>query len=146
MASGVPGVAYRAPAQTYLLMDSLTLTCSTGEAAQNVPGIYGGRTECLALGQELEGWLSPRQKYYRSHCSVSEPSSCRHRQAGTITKSPSTWLTLFTLPCDSLRPHPTQFLGPPKLLPVRFPYKWPILAHAFTFLKSKVHKPQTKGP
>ena len=43
---------------------------------------------------------------------------------------------------DSLRPSPTQLVGPPKLFPVDFPYKWPVLAHASDFPKIS----QTSSP
>ena len=36
-------------------------------------------------------------------------------------------------PSDSLRPRPTQLLGPSKLFPVAFPYKWLVLAHVSIF-------------
>ena len=66
------------------------------------------------------------------------PHSLTHTQswqAGTISGSPSTWLTLFSSPWCFLRSHPTQLVGPPKLFPMAFPYKWPILVHASYFPK-----------
>ena len=48
-------------------------------------------------------------------------------QAGAISESPSPWLKLFPHPGDSLRLHPTQLSGPPKLFPAAFSYGWPVV-------------------
>ena len=42
---------------------------------------------------------------------------------------------LFPHPGDSLRPCPTQLLGPSNLFPMAFPYEWLVLAHASDFSK-----------
>ena len=38
-------------------------------------------------------------------------------------------------PDNSLKPHPPQLSGTPKLFPVAFSYEWPILAHVSDFPK-----------
>lgn len=82
----------------------------------------------------------------RSHCFLLGPSPTQPAHAS----GHSCWVcinltTTLSLPWwfPDTSPHPT--CGPPKLLPVTFPYKQPVLAHAVDFLKnlSKVYRPQT---
>ena len=86
--------------------------------------------KCLVTRQEVRDSFHLDRKVVRDHCPFSEPSPY-------ISEIPSTSLTLFVSPWGSLKTLlSTQFMGPPKLLTVIFPYEWLVLAHASQLPKS----------
>ena len=116
-------------AQTY--SNSLALSSSTGTVAWKTPG-------GLASRWELQGQLSPRQKWWQRPLFIFWACHTQSLQAGAISESPSTWLTLFSLPerFPETPPHPIQLAGPSRLFPVAFPYNWPLFWLMLrTFLK-----------
>lgn len=70
----------------------------------------------------------------RNHYSSVEPIQlqvCTHRWVPYLHLHQPDYHHFLTLcPDDSLTPCPTQLAGPPKPLPVVFPYIWPVSAHA----------------
>ena len=104
-------------------------------------GLY---VDLLVTLSELQGW-GCSLKGSRNIWGGTESSGIRKRAMGreavfwaphkepvwgsTVSESPSTRLKL-VIPSDSLRPHPNQPEDPHKLLPVAFPYEWPVLANA----------------
>ena len=87
-----------------------------------------------------EGWgvgsfLSDRSTG-RDHCSFSEafPNRAGRQSPHLSLHQPVSHYLPY--PGNSLRSYPTQFVVPPKLFPVAFPYEWPGLAQASHFPKS----------
>ena len=76
-------------------------------------------------------------KMSRGHCPFSKPPPCpchtQSQEAGALSETPLTWLTLFDPPWRSPEtlPHPTH--GPTQ---AAFPYEWLVLAHASQLPKS----------
>ena len=98
--------------------------------------------KCLVTRQEVRDSFHLDRKVVRDHCPFSEPSPY-------ISEIPSTSLPLFVSPWGSLETLlSTQFMGPPKLLTVIFPYEWLVLAHASQLPKSYQigNKPASKSP
>lgn len=73
---------------TDLLTDGLTLSSSAGEATQKESETFRKKQNCLALGQDLEGQLSTRQKPL--FLCWDFPSLGLYIQVGAIPESPST--------------------------------------------------------
>ena len=128
-----PDIPLKGPTQGLTQTHSLELQCWVS-SLKGTGDIQGG-LNCLVSVPEPEKQLSPTQSAGRGHCSFSE-SSPQPRQWNAPHLSlhrPGHHCAPHTV--DSLRPHPTQLLGPPKRLPAAFPHKQPFLAHASDFPK-----------
>ena len=106
-----------------------------GNSCKGTRDIWG-KLNCLASGWELRVSFLPDKSAGRDQCSFSNTSP--HRAGSQVQ-----YLSLhqpgshsLPRPGESLRPCPTQLVDPPKLLPMAFPYKWPVLAHPSDFPKS----------
>ena len=60
-------VFLKGPHMDLCVDDSLTLNSSARAAAQMAPETYREELNCLALGQGLEGQLSPKHEHWKSY-------------------------------------------------------------------------------
>ena len=94
--------------------------------------IWGG-TEVSGIRPRAGGSFLPDKSAGRGHCSFSGPSPNTAGRWALYMRLHHPGSHCLPSPGDSLRLCPTQFLGPPKLLPVAFPYKWLVLGSCFRF-------------
>ena len=89
----------------------------------------------LASRWELQDSLLPDRKAGRGHCPFSEPSPTepQNQQAGVVSQTPSTWLTLFSL---LWRSPETLYRPSYQSTQAAFPFEWLVLAPASQLPKS----------
>ena len=92
-------------------------------------------TEVSSIRARAGGSFLPDRSAGRGHCSFDEPSLLRDSSRVPYLSVHRLGYHCLPHPGDSLRPYPTKFAGPPKLLPVPFLYRWFILAYTSDFPK-----------
>ena len=90
-----------------------------GSSSKGTSNVWGG-TELCGIRSRTGGAAFSQTELLAEAIVAFLSLSSQSQQADTIPKSPSAWLTRFTVP---------------KTFPVAFPYKWPLLAHATDFPK-----------
>ena len=93
----------------YTDLDSVLLSSSVEAADGEASETYGEELNYMVSGWELGSTFLPDRSPGRGHCSLDEPS--QSHQVGTIYETPSTWLTVFSLPWwfPEALSHPTFF-------------------------------------
>ena len=109
---------------TWMDSDSLPLASSTGAAPLRAPVAYGEDLKCLVSGRELGDSFLPDKTADSDDCTFSELSPTQSHSAAAPylnLHQPGSHGKLH--PDNYLRVHLTQFMGPPKLVTVAFPYE-----------------------
>ena len=103
-------------------MDLLVLSSSAEAATGKTPGIYREELNCLASGRGLEGADFSQTEVLAEAITplLTQPAGTGRLEVWVSINLANTLALVISRSC------PNQLAGPPKPLPVAFPYKWPV--------------------